>query len=91
MDKQQERTKVYHGPDGWTILADRREVFPQDPGQGTPLMVYGPKHKSSGTLTRVLDTGEADTARGRLEQVPPQVMAWLEDQADGAANWVYGE
>lgn len=22
MDKQQERTKVYHGPDGWTILAD---------------------------------------------------------------------
>lgn len=91
MDKQQERTKVYHGPDGWTILADRREVFNEDPGNGTPLMVYGPKNKSSGTLIRVLGTGEVYTTQGRLEQVPPQVMTWLEDQADGAANWVYGE
>lgn len=40
-----ERTLVaierkWHGPDGWQLVADRRQVFPDDPGQGTPLMVY---------------------------------------------------
>ena len=82
-------TATYHGPEGWTLVADRREVFPDDPGQGTPLMVYGPRARCSGTLERVLDTAETDTNAGRLEPVPGRVMAWLEHIEDNATEWVF--
>lgn len=82
-------TATFHGPDGWTLVADRREVFPEDPGQGTPLMVYGPKATSSGTLGRVLDTTETDTTSGQLQPVPGRVMAWLENTEEQATEWVF--
>lgn len=47
------QTNTYRGPNGWTLVADRREVFPDNPGNGTPLMVYGPRMCGWGTLGRV--------------------------------------
>lgn len=84
-------TNIFRGPDGWTLVADRREVYPEDPGQGTPLMVYGPRAASSGTLGRVLDTAEVDGPGCRLDEVPSRVMRWLERVADEAQAWVFGE
>lgn len=81
--------RKWHGPDGWQLVADRRQVFPNDPGQGTPLMVYSPLGTASGTLNRVLDTAETDTNNGRLLPVPGKVMAWLENTADDAQDWVF--
>lgn len=82
-------TQTFHGPDGWTLVADRREVFPDDPGQGTPLMVYGPKATCSGTLNRVLDTAETDTNTGRIEPVPGRVLAWLENTTEQAEAFAF--
>lgn len=82
-------TATFHGPDGWTLVADRLEVFQDDPGQGTPLMVFGPDATSSGTLGRVLGTAETDTTSGRLLPVPGRVMAWLEYIEEKATAWVF--
>lgn len=82
-------TQTFHGPDGWTLVADRRQVFPDDSGQGTPLMVYGPGARASGTLARVLDTAETDTNKGQLLPVPGRVMAWLEKTEEQANEWVF--
>ena len=82
-------TQTFHGPDGWTVVADRRQVFPDDPGQGTPLMVYAPKAMACGTLARVLDTAETDTNTGQIEPVPGRVMAWLINIDNEANEWVF--
>lgn len=81
--------RKWHGPDGWQLVADRRQVFPDDPGQGTPLMVFSPLGSASGTLARVLDTAETDTNQGHLLPVPGRVMAWLESLAEDAETWVF--
>ena len=83
------KTNTWHGPDSWSLVGDRTEVFPDDPGQGAPLMVYAPKAAASGTLTRVLDTEELDTSTGKLLPVPPRVIAWLETVAEAAETWTY--
>ena len=82
-------TQTFHGPDGWTVVADRRQVFPDDPGAGTPLMVYAPGARASGTLARVLDTAETDTNTGQIEPVPGRVMAWLTNIDNEANEWVF--
>lgn len=84
-------TQTYRGPNGWTLVADRREVFPDDPGNGTPLMVYAPRMSGWGTLGRVLDTGEVDDNTGAVIVVPPDVLTWLEDAEDNATEWLEGE
>lgn len=81
--------RTWHGPDGWTVVADRHQVFPDDPGQGTPLMVLSPLGSASGTLARVLDTAETDTNQGNLLPVPGRVMAWLNQIEDEANEWVF--
>jgi len=85
------QTNIYRGLGGWTLVADRREVFPDDPGNGTPLMVYAPRMAGWGTLGRVLDTGEVDDATGAVIVVPPDVLTWLEDAEDNATEWLEGE
>lgn len=81
--------RKWHGPEGWQLVADRRQVFPDDPGQGTPLMVNSPLGTASGTLNRVLDTAETDTDSGGLLPVPGRVMAWLEELTEQAEEWVF--
>ena len=84
-------TQTYRGPHGWTLVADRRQVFPDDPGNGTPLMVYAPRMCGWGTLGRVLATGEVDDNSGAVIVVPPDVLTWLEDAEDNATEWLEGE
>ena len=85
-------TNTFNGPHGWTLVADLREVFPDDPRQGTPLKEYAPAPTASGTLARVLDTAEVDEARNaNLREVPGDVMSWLENVADQAQTFVYGD
>lgn len=86
-----QNTRKYEGPHGWTLIADRREVYPDDPGNGTPLMVYGPRMCGSGTLGRVLDTGEVDDPNGAVIVVPQSVMDWLNDGEETAQAWLDGE
>lgn len=58
----------------WRVELDPAQIFPRDPGNGTPVMVYG--HKGSGTYNRVTNEGTVDVAGGEYE-VPEHIVAWL--------------
>lgn len=70
------------GPFGLTIELNQGEVFPLDPGQGTPAMVYRNKglcDECSGTYWCVTDTGEFISTSGDGEAIlTPAELQWLE-------------
>ena len=61
--------------DGYKIVFDSTEIFPDDPGNGTPLMVYGPRG-SSATYQCAMDTGEIENDR-LTQEIPAHVHRWL--------------
>ena len=69
------RKKTLSGPCGVKLHLDLDEVFPDDPGAGTPALVEYQGH--FGTWWCVTDTADCD---GRT--VPAKVMKWLEDQSN---------
>lgn len=69
-----ERTVTLSHESGWTCVLDRSEVFPDDPGNGTPAMVYAPSRKESGTFGCAIGEGMAGDAR-----IPTNVYSWLEN------------
>lgn len=78
--------KTLTGPQGWSVTLDAAEIFPDDPGNGTPVMVYAPFHRGSGTFGRATDTGEVDDARtGGIIEIPERVLRWLEGDTVGEA------
>lgn len=66
----------------YRIELDPKEAVPDDPGQGTPAMVYGP-HGASGTFDCVNDTGELDE-----QSLPPAVLSWLEGMEEYVNDYV---
>lgn len=62
----------------WRVVADRRQVFDNDPGQGT--------RNSSATMNCALDTGECDSV-----SIPDGVYEWLEDVDEQAYRFVFGD
>ncbi len=50
--------EILRGPNGIRIELDSTEIFPADPGQGTPAMVY--LGQRSATYWCAVDTGELD-------------------------------
>ena len=68
-------TKTLIGPNGLRIELDASEIYPDDPGAGTPAMVY--YGRDSATFWCALDTGELD---GRKLRQPE--LDWLDAQLD---------
>lgn len=63
-----------------TLELDKNEVFPEDPGQGTPAMIYLYKNNrliASGTFDCVLDTGMVED-----EKLTKKEINWLDSQSD---------
>lgn len=60
----------------YRVVLDPAEAFPDDPGQGTPALVIGPRDRT-GTFACVTDTGELDGM-----EVPPAVARWLDSLAE---------
>lgn len=77
------------GPGGLRIVLDSAEVYPDDPGQGTPAMVHLGRH--SATFACALDTGELDcgekaltiTQENWLQAQEETVWNFLEEHKDG--------
>lgn len=67
----------------YTLVMDPTEIFPDDPGNGTPLMVYGPRG-ASGTFDCALNTGELSCGDRDLD-LPQGVLDWLASDAVDAA------
>lgn len=69
--------KTLHGPGGLTLVLDSAEIFPDDPGQGTPAMVY--LGRNSATYGCAVHFGELDC--GEKELSATQVN-WLDAQEE---------
>lgn len=65
------------------IELDPQEIFPDDPGQGAPCMVYKDKH--SATYNCALDTGELDLGEYTLST---EEWDWLASQSDRVDSWL---
>ena len=76
------KKEVLRGPGGLKIELDATEIFPDDPGNGTPALVVHPSGVT-GTFWCVNDTGEIDG----LETTPTQ-RAWLDSCENAVNQWV---
>lgn len=77
---------LYFGREtGYAVTLDSREVFPDDPGNGTPAMVKSPSGASS-TLWCAADTGGLLADDDSVEEIPLRVLDWLQGPACDHAN-----
>lgn len=70
---------------GWSIELDTAEVYPDDPGNGTPAMVYSPTGESA-TYHRACDMG---TVGDNDTEIPSRVLNWLNCQDDAINSFLY--
>ncbi|MDH0071253.1 hypothetical protein N7359_01685 [Stenotrophomonas maltophilia] len=71
----------------YTVELDYTEAHPDDPGAGTPAMVYGP-NGTSGTFFCVRDTGWLNEGERNGHEVPPGVERWLEEKEELVDEYV---
>lgn len=71
--------KTLRGPEGVTLELDSHEIYPEDPGQGTPAMVYKTVNGRlyMATLTCAEMTGELCADRGGAIELSETVCDWL--------------
>ena len=71
----------------YSVELDPAEVNVEDPGQGTPAMVYGPGG-ASGTFYTVLDNCEIGGSGDDYKAVPQDVMDWLEEIEEQVTDFI---
>ena len=81
------------GPNRLVIVLDRSEVIPDNPGDGTPAMVY--RHfeglgEQTATYWCAQWSEELLDARGRGHPLTDAEVAWLETQEDTITEYLYG-
>ena len=69
---------------GLKIVLDRSEVFPDDPGAGTPAMVYDAKGNCA-TFHVAMNEGELECGDVRLTAAQ---TAWLASQENAVINFL---
>ncbi len=74
--------KTLVGPNGLRLVLDTDEVYPDNPGDGTPAMLY--LGKNSGTYWCALDTGEVD---GRA--LSSHQYAWVLSNEELVDNFLF--
>lgn len=74
--------KTLHGPGGIRVECDPAAIFPDDPGAGTPVMVYGRGRDDHATYDFAVETG---IFSGSDNPVPAAALAWLDSDATRAA------
>jgi hypothetical protein len=57
---------------GYTLVLDPSEIIPDDPGAGTPALVYDPTRRHSSTYYCALENGDCDGYT-----LPDSVQFWL--------------
>lgn len=78
-----EAYKIIVGPDKIRIIMDPSQVFPHDPGQGTPVLV---ELKNGDTATWNCAINEGETADGN--EFTDEQMKWLNKQTPKVEQWM---
>lgn len=71
--------KTLKGPGGLLLLLDTDEVFPDDPGNGTPALVVAPFGRGTSTYYCARDMGTVEGRDGEVELSTDQCK-WLASQ-----------
>ena len=79
--------ETLRGPGGLVIRLDATEIFPDDPGNGTPALVVAPFGRGTSTFWCALDTGEMDGPNG-LWNLNEAQMKWLNTCEEAVNQWV---
>lgn len=78
--------QIVEGPRGIKLHLDATEIFPDDPGQGTPRLVE--LGRETMTLDCAMDNGgELDTSAKSAEDAA-WLYAWLNRHYDRAGEWL---
>lgn len=77
--------ETLRGPDGIRIVLDSDEIFPDDPGAGTPAMVYGRGKEQYGTFWYACDTGSFS---GDNSAISKAGLKWLQELEDQVNAWI---
>lgn len=72
------------------VILDETQVFPDDPGAGTPAMVYGPGGAQA-TLNAAVNMGELTADSGETVDVPRRVQDWLWDEVQPMVDEMFEE
>lgn len=83
IDKKMFKQRI-SGPGGLMLVLDISEMDIDDPGQGTPAMIYADNYKYSGTYFAVI-------AEGEIEGYKPLTVSqlkWLDSVADDVDDWI---
>ena len=83
MDKQ---TKTLTGPRGVQLILDRTQVFPDDPGNGTPAIVL--YRTGSATYWCAVNEGQVDAHEGTI-RLPQSVLDWLDSKETELEQFLY--
>lgn len=67
--------KILNGPSGVKIVLDSNQIFPDDPGQGTPALVV--KGEFTSTYNCASSEGELDCGAYRLTDAE---LDWLQSE-----------
>ncbi len=78
------QTRILQGPGGLRVELDRSQVFPDDPGNGTPAMCY--LGRDSATYWCARDVGEID-----YQQLTDAQCKWLHDIDDEINEFLFPE
>ena len=72
--------KTLTGPHGVALVLDSEQVFPDDPGNGTPAIVY--YKQCTATYWCALGEGEVQPIlmNERVRKLPKVVLDWLQKQ-----------
>lgn len=75
------------------VVLDKREVFPDDPGNGTPAMVYYENQhgRFSATYWCACGEGELLDDRGRTHQLTQAQLDWLDSLEPELTHFLHGE
>lgn len=76
------------GP-GIRVVMDKNEVYPDDPGRGVPVMVYGRGEKCA-TYEAAIGERELIDQHGNVQRLSERQVDWLErvsDQIDAFFGW----
>ena len=79
-------TKTLRGPNGITLTLDATQIFPNDPGQGTPAMVY--TRGGSATYWCASDTGTVMDDNWIDDELSVAQIKWLHEQAGVVADFI---
>ena len=87
-----EHTKTLTGPGGLTIELDRSQVFPDDPGNGTPAMVVLTKGRQTyrATYTCASNEGTVTSDGYHCEEytLSDRQVNWLHEQEDSIEEFL---